>query len=459
MFGIVLATAGLSFMDLAKFTIALPVIQEELQLTYIGTQLVVSGYLLAFTFSLLPGAYLGDTLSRRLIFHVGISGFLISSLLSGLAVNESLLVMGRLVQGMSSGLIIPQILGLIQTMFKKSEQGRAFALYGAVIGISGSLSPVLGGLLIGWFGGSLGWRAIFLFNVVVGLPLLFLSFKYLRSEQTRVKSTFDWVGYVAVTLLISCLFLLSILLPEIQENLPIFLVTLGLTLALMVLLIRWNVWRESKKLTAIFPKKVISAVSTYLGLLIGFWYFAAFPTILLLHSLYLQDILQQSALITGIAAGLFPAASAIISVFLSKTIAKRFILTINVGLLIVAIGLSMFIISIFFIEPSYQLFSTSLSLVVAGAGSGLAIASNQVITLDKVPSDSGSTGAAILQLSQRTGSTLGVAVVLVVLYQNQGTPKAHDYGYSYLVVLGFVVVSLVLATLVVSRESFRKTQH
>ncbi|MGS0024045.1 MFS transporter, partial [Escherichia coli] len=90
----------------------------------------------------------GDLRSRRVLFLVGLSLFLVMSLVCALAPNTTVLLTARLLQGVAAGIQMPQVLGLVQQLFQGKERGRAFGLFGATIGIATALGPTLGGLLI-----------------------------------------------------------------------------------------------------------------------------------------------------------------------------------------------------------------------------------------------------------------------------------------------------------------------
>ena len=81
-------------------------------------------------------------------------------------------MIGRLVQGVGGGLLIPQISGMIQQLFRGAERGKAFGLLGSTIGISTAVGPLLGGLLIQGFGASEGWRWVFFVNLPIGVLAL-----------------------------------------------------------------------------------------------------------------------------------------------------------------------------------------------------------------------------------------------------------------------------------------------
>ncbi|MCR6678931.1 MFS transporter, partial [Escherichia marmotae] len=85
---------------------------------------------------------------RRKLFVGGIAVFAGASLLCGLAPNTTVLNIGRVVQGLGSGMLNPQTVGMIQQYFRGRERARAFGLFGSVVGVAVAIGPTLGGLLI-----------------------------------------------------------------------------------------------------------------------------------------------------------------------------------------------------------------------------------------------------------------------------------------------------------------------
>ena len=125
---------------------------------------IISGYALAFAIGLITGARLGDRCGRRRLFVIGSAGFAATSLAAALAVDPAMLIGCRLAQGAAAALLIPQGLGIIREVFPPAELGRAFAVFGPVIGLSAVLGPIVGGALVSLAAFGTGWRLIFLVN-------------------------------------------------------------------------------------------------------------------------------------------------------------------------------------------------------------------------------------------------------------------------------------------------------
>ena len=95
---------------------------------------------------------------RKRMFVAGSAGFAVASLAAALAVSPAMLIGCRLAQGGAAALLIPQGLGIIRDVFPRAELGRAFAVFGPVIGLSAVLGPIIGGALVSLDAFGTGWR-------------------------------------------------------------------------------------------------------------------------------------------------------------------------------------------------------------------------------------------------------------------------------------------------------------
>ena len=116
--GVSLVIAFMALLDVTIVNVALPSIQSGLGTTPATVQWVVSGYALAFGLTLVAGGRLGDAYGRRRLMLIGLTGFVLASAAVGLAPNAALVIVARLVQGASAGLLTPQNSGLVQQLFR-----------------------------------------------------------------------------------------------------------------------------------------------------------------------------------------------------------------------------------------------------------------------------------------------------------------------------------------------------
>jgi len=207
-----LIPAFVTLLAVSSVNVILPAVSQDLSAGTAGLQLVVSGYSLVFGVVLIPAGRAGDVMGRGRIFVIGMILFGAGSLASGLAPDVVTLNLARAVMGIGSGLLNPQVAGMIQQYYTGEARGRAFGAFGAVIGVSVAVGPVLSGGLIGWLGGDWGWRASFLINVPFSLLGVWAARRYLPASAWPVCSATESAartGAEAVTCTasgLSCIF-------------------------------------------------------------------------------------------------------------------------------------------------------------------------------------------------------------------------------------------------------------
>jgi EmrB/QacA subfamily drug resistance transporter len=169
---LILAAAFMVVLDFSIVNVALPSIQREFGFSASAVQWVVTGYAIAFGGVLILGGRAADLFGRRLIFSSGLVVFTAASLAGGLAQDPVLLVTSRVVQGIGAALVAPAALSLITTGFAEGPaRTRALGMYGATASIGFVSGLVLGGVLVNFF----SWRSVFLVNVPVGVAAILLA--------------------------------------------------------------------------------------------------------------------------------------------------------------------------------------------------------------------------------------------------------------------------------------------
>jgi len=158
-------TILMATLDVSVVNVALPTLVAELDTTFATIQWVIVSYLLVITSMMLSVSRLGDMFGKKRLFVFGLVLFTAASLLCGLAPSEEWLIAFRAVQGV--GAVMTQALGaaIIAEVVPRSELGKAMGYVGGTVSLGLSAGPSLGGVLIDL----VGWRAIFLINVPIGL--------------------------------------------------------------------------------------------------------------------------------------------------------------------------------------------------------------------------------------------------------------------------------------------------
>jgi len=179
--------------------VALPSLALAFGASFQQVQWVVLAYLLASTALIVSVGRLGDLIGRRRLLLAGVLLFTAASLLCGLAAELWVLIAARALQGLGAAIMMALAMALVSEALPKARAGRAMGLLGAMSALGTALGPTLGGLLIA----RLGWQAIFLVTVPLGLLALVLVQRGLpagRSALPVERSRFDVLGTLLLAL-------------------------------------------------------------------------------------------------------------------------------------------------------------------------------------------------------------------------------------------------------------------
>jgi EmrB/QacA subfamily drug resistance transporter len=193
--------SGIVFLDTTVVNLALPRMAEELSRGGLGKleaqSYVAAGYFVTLSALLILAGALTDFYGRKRMFAAGLIGFLITSVMCGLAPNMQLLILFRVLQGAAGALVVPGSLSIITSSFEGEQQGRAFGLWAGASAATTILGPFIGGVLVN----SISWRAAFFINVPFLLIAIWATTRHVpetRDEEATGK--FDWLGSVVVAL-------------------------------------------------------------------------------------------------------------------------------------------------------------------------------------------------------------------------------------------------------------------
>jgi EmrB/QacA subfamily drug resistance transporter len=290
-----LAACTATFMLLLDITIvnvALPDIQKDLHSSFSDLQWVVDAYALMLASLLLTAGSLGDILGRRLVFAGGLALFSAASLTCALATTPLFLNLARGAQGIGGAIMFATSLALIAQEFQGRDRGTAFGIWGATIGFSVAIGPLVGGLLTE----TLGWQWIFYINVPIGAAALLVTLLRVPEAHQRSEATIDWVGVVLWT---SALFLLVFALIRGNDAGWSSGQIVGMLVGSAVLLVVF-VLVERAQAHPMFELQLFRIPTFTGGSIVAFTVAASMFAMFLYLTLYLQNVLGLSPLETGV---------------------------------------------------------------------------------------------------------------------------------------------------------------
>lgn len=448
---VLLMAIFMSLMSVSVINVALASIQDGLNASQSDIQWVLSGYALTFGVVLVSAGRAGDLMGRGGFFILGVALFTLSSIAAGLAPDAQWLNTARFVQGVGSGLLNPQGVGMIQQYFRGSERGRAFGFFGTTVGVSVAIGPILGGMLIELGGAEIGWRLTFLINVPVGVLTLVLAFLWFprplihkpKLQQQSGLSSLDPIGALLLGLGV-----LAVLYPFVEsQHSKLVWLLLPAGLLLFFLWARWERWYTERGYSPMVDLKIFATSSYRNGSIIMALYFLGMTSVWVLVPLYVQQGVGFSAF----EAGMVGIPSALLSAYSAHWAGKR---VNRYGRKIVIGGLSFALfglltsVAVILLHEFYGLsiWWLLLSLAFFGLGQGSVISPNQTLTLAEVPLAYAGSSGAIMQTGQRIGTSVGIAVITAIVFAVRplsSWPIAVSVGFAAIILI--ILLALAMA--------------
>ena len=295
---LILVAAFMVVLDFSIVNVALPSIERELHMAADAVQWIVTGYAISFGGLLILGGRAADLLGRRRMFVIGLVAFAIASLAGGLAQDPVLLIAARVVQGTGAAVVAPAALSLITTGFPEgAERTRAIGLYGAVSSVGFVSGQVLGGVLVQFT----SWRAVFLVNVPVGLIAAALSPAVLgrrdpaAARKARNKIRLDVRGALLITGAVTLAVFAVSQGVVLGWTSPLVIVAAATAVAAIAVFMKAETRHPQPLIRPSLLHRKGLRDGTTLAFLLGLWNGGE----LLVLSLYLQQVLHESPLLTG----------------------------------------------------------------------------------------------------------------------------------------------------------------
>ncbi len=435
--------------------VALTPIGRSLEADSTGLQWVLSGYALAFGVLLVPSGRAGDATGRRRMLIAGVSVFTLGSLLAGLAWDVNVLNVARILQGVGSGLLNPQSIGLIQTTFRGQARARAFAMFGTTVAVATAIGPVLGGLLMKVLGEDAGWRWMFFMNVPLGILTIVLALAWIPDDKLRLrgraKPDLDPVG----TVLLGAAILL-VMLPFLERSVSALMwLCLPAGLLLVFGWVAWeNRYRERGRPPMVDPN-IFRSTPFRNGIIIISVYFLGSTSIWIVVPLYLQQHLGHDPFEASIIGLPSSVAAMITSQIGGKYVLKlgrRLVIT---GFLIAIAGLALVAVLAGPVESGAMgYWILALPLLLIGTSQGFTISPNQTLTLNAVDPRFGGVAGGILSLGQRIGAAIGTALIPGILFSltEGGMPWYEAFVITLVVIMALATVALAVSFIDRARE-------
>jgi EmrB/QacA subfamily drug resistance transporter len=412
---VMIVGALMDMIDVTIVNVALPTIRRDLHASATQLEWVVSGYMLAFAAALIIAGNLGDLLGRKRIFLIGVASFGLASLAAGVAGSGAELIAARIVQGAAAAAMAPQVLATFRAIFTGAERGKAFGVYGAMLGFASAVGLVLGGVLteanlFGW-----SWRSVFFVNVPVAAAALITGLRFVPETRDPAARRPDLPR--AVLLAGSLVAIVYPLLEGRQLGWPAWVwLPLAAGLAGLGALGLLEARRGGRRTAPLLQTGLFRVPAFAAGLGMQLAFFAGLQGFFLAFALWLQAGEHFSPLKAGLTAVAFSVGSfagAPVAVPLAQRHGRR---VLAIGGALMAAGIAGVALAAPHIGLNGSPWPVVPGLVVAGAGLALLIIPLVNVVLAAVPVDVAGGASGLFSTAQQLGGALGTALLGTVFF-------------------------------------------
>jgi EmrB/QacA subfamily drug resistance transporter len=388
-------------LDNTIVNLALPSIQRELHSAVSGLQWTIDAYTLVLASLLMLSGSTADRVGRKRTFQLGLVLFSMGSLLCSVAPTTGTLIAFRMIQAIGGSMLNPVAMSIITNIFTEPrERAQAIGVWGAVIGLSMALGPVVGGALVD----SIGWRSIFWLNVPVGLAAVVLTALYVPESKAPHPRALDPVGQLLVMVVLATVTYGIIEGPD--DGWGSVLITgcfvVGAVAAATL------VWYERRRPEPLLDIRFFRSVPFSGATVTAVCGFSALAGFLFLNSLYLQNVRGFSPLHAGLLTLPMAAMTALFSPIAGRMVGLR---GPRVPLIIAGIGIATCGLLLTTLTASTPIWFLLMTYVIFGIGFGMLNPPITNAAVSGMPRSQAGVAAAIASTSRQVGASLGVAVL------------------------------------------------
>ncbi|WP_442857388.1 MFS transporter [Bacillus sp. FJAT-42315] len=401
--GFVMAT-----LDVTVVNVAVADIQEKLQISLSSATWIVDSYLLSFASLLLAGGSLANRFGAKNIYMIGLTIFVLASILCAIAPTGNILIATRFLQGAGAALFMPSSLSLLTTSYPDAKKrAKMFGIWSAIVSISSGLGPFVGGVLVHTF----GWRSIFLINIPIGIIGLLMAY-LIVTHSPGVKSRLNLLNHILGIITLAGLSFVLIEGPSIGWFSSPVIIAIIVTIVSAVLFI----YIERMVKVPIIPINLFNNSSFSSANVVGFLInFALFGGIFM-FGLFLQKAKGSSPFMAGVE--LLPMMVVfIIGNLLFSLLTTRFGVKIPMLMSLIIAGMGSLILMVIVSSAPYWILAVIYAM--ANLGVGVAVPAMTVTVMQAAGKEHANIASATLNVNRQIGALIGVAIMGIVLYESQ----------------------------------------
>lgn len=417
--------------SMSSVNIALPAIADALQADAVLVSWIPAANLWGSIVLMLPAGRLADMIGRKRIYLVGVVGYALASLLVVVVNSVEMLLLVRVLQGLSSGLVFGTGMAIVATIFSDKNRGMALGFTATSVYLGLTCGPLIGG----WLTEHVSWRGVFWAPVPLALVAIILVVIYVRDDhkpRSESSGQLDWPGSLLFILMVTAL-LYGL------SNVTTLLG--GLIFGVGCLLLIGFIKQQNRAEYPLIRINVLAKNRVFnCSLLASFFMYSGNYPILFLLSLYLQYLQGLSPSESGqliLIQALMMAILAPLAGKMSDRFEPRLIAT--AGCLLFFAGFAVLV----FLDAESSLNLIILALVFLGVGFGLFSSPNNNAAMGSVAKDRLSIASALLNLARTAGNMFSMAIVVLLVNMMLGANQIEPQQYPQL--LQVIRIGMVIA--------------
>jgi DHA2 family multidrug resistance protein len=395
-------------LDTTIANVALPYMQGSVSASADQINWVLTSYIVAAAIMTAPSGFLATRFGRKRVLMVAVVGFVIASVLCGIAQSLVEIVAFRLLQGFFGAALVPLGQSVLLDIYTEEERGSAMAVFG----VSVMVGPVLGPVIGGWLTDHYSWRWVFYINVPLGaLAFAGISF-FLRETKSSAAAKLDWLGFGSLSLAIAAMqvFLDRGAQLDWFSSFEILIEAVVCASALYIFLVHTFTAKNSFVNPRLFLDRNFS-VGVLFIFIVGITYLAS----LALLTPYLQTLMGYPVVTAGIVMG--PRG---LGTMACMFLVGRLIGRIDTRLLLMT-GLLLTAWAMYDMtgwNPNVSQWTIAVTGFIQGAGLGFLFVPLTTVTFATLAPEQRADGTGLYNLSRNVGSSVGISVVSYLLTRN-----------------------------------------
>jgi MFS transporter, DHA2 family, multidrug resistance protein len=395
-------------LDTTIANVALPYMQGSVSASADQINWVLTSYIVAAAIMTPPSGFLAARFGRQRVMMVAIAGFVIASVLCGIAQSLVQIVAFRLLQGFFGAALVPIAQSILLDIYTPEERGSAMALFG----VSVMVGPVLGPVIGGWLTDHFSWRWVFYINVPIG-ALAFAGISvFLRETRTSTAARLDWLGFGSLSVGIAAMqvFLDRGAQLDWFSSFEILIEAVVCASAFYVFLVHTFTAERSFVNPRMFLDRNFTVGMIFI-FIVGVTYLASMA----LMTPYLQTLMGYPVVTAGLVMGPRGMGTMVCMFLVGRMIGKvdtRILLM--AGLLLTA--WAMYDMTGW--NPNVSQWTIAVTGFIQGAGLGFLFVPLTTVTFATLKPEQRGDAAGLYNLSRNVGSSVGISVVSYLLTRN-----------------------------------------